>query len=249
MTFGQPWLLLGALAGVIPLAVHLFDRRKPRPHPFAAIAFVLRSQRRTASRLKLKRLLLYTLRTLILLAIPVALARPELRRPGAAVSRAVGPAATVVVVDRGLAMRFVDAQSLFEKARTEARSAVAAATTPVTAPWRAEFWTLSRARVDGASEFNIFTRIVLPLSVPVLAAITVFTFLYAWNDFQGPLLYLTSPQHYTMALGLQDFKGQRIVSWNLLMAASVVFTIPIIIAFFFAQKTFIQGIKLTGLKE
>ena len=53
MTFGQPWLLLGAMAALIPLAVHLFDRRKPRPHPFAAIAFVLRSQRRTASRLKL----------------------------------------------------------------------------------------------------------------------------------------------------------------------------------------------------
>ena len=124
MTFAQPWLLLGAAAALIPLAVHLFDRRKPRPHPFAAIAFVLRSQRRTASRLKLKRLLLYTLRTLILLAIPLALARPELRRPGAAVSRAAGPAATVVVVDRGLAMRFVEGQSLFENARTEARSAI-----------------------------------------------------------------------------------------------------------------------------
>ena len=70
MIFGQPWLLLGAAAALIPLAVHLFDRRKPRPHPFAAIAFVLRSQRRTVSRLKLKRLVLYTLRTLILLAIP-----------------------------------------------------------------------------------------------------------------------------------------------------------------------------------
>jgi len=125
VTFGQPWLLLGALAGLIPLAVHLFDRRKPRPHPFAAIAFVLRSQRRTASRLKLKRFVLYTLRTLILLSIPLALARPELRRPGAAVSRAAGPAATVVVVDRGLAMRFVDGQSLFEKVRSEARSAIA----------------------------------------------------------------------------------------------------------------------------
>ena len=105
------------------------------------------------------------------------------------------------------------------------------------------------ARVDGASEFDIFTKIVLPLSVPVLAAVTVFTFLYAWNDFQGPLLYLTSPQNFTMALGLQDFKSQRTVAWNLLMAASVVFTVPIIVAFFFAQKTFIQGIKLTGLKE
>lgn len=105
------------------------------------------------------------------------------------------------------------------------------------------------ARVDGASEFQIFTQIVLPLSKPVLATIAVFTFLYAWNDFTGPLLFLTSPQNYTMAIGLQDFQGQHTVAYNLLMAASVIFTIPIIIAFFFAQKTFIQGIKLTGLKE
>ncbi len=105
------------------------------------------------------------------------------------------------------------------------------------------------ARVDGASEFNIFTLIVLPLSVPVIATITVFTFLWAWNDFQGPLLFLTSPRNFTMALGLQDFQSQRTVAWNLLMAASVVFTVPIVVAFFFAQRTFIQGIKLTGLKE
>jgi hypothetical protein len=118
-------MLLGALAALIPLAVHLFDRRKPRPQPFAAIAFVLRSQRRTASRLKLKRIVLYTLRTLILLAIPLALARPELRRPGTAVAHAEGPAATAVVVDRGLAMRFQEGQSLFERARSEARSALA----------------------------------------------------------------------------------------------------------------------------
>ncbi|MBI1259776.1 MAG: ABC transporter permease subunit [Chloroflexi bacterium] len=104
-------------------------------------------------------------------------------------------------------------------------------------------------RVDGASEWQIFLRLVLPLSTPVLATISVFTFLYAWNDFTAPLLFLTSPQNYTMAIGLQDFQGQHTVAWNQLMAASVVFTIPIIIAFFFAQKTFIQGIKLTGLKE
>src|SRR5262249_53074990 len=125
MTFAQPWLLLGAAAALIPLAVHLFDRRKPRPHPFAAIAFVLRSQRRTASRLKLKRIVLYTLRTLILLAIPLALARPELRRPGTAVVHADGPAVTALVVDRGLAMRFQEGESLFDKARSEARSALA----------------------------------------------------------------------------------------------------------------------------
>ncbi|HVU10300.1 MAG TPA: carbohydrate ABC transporter permease [Phototrophicaceae bacterium] len=105
------------------------------------------------------------------------------------------------------------------------------------------------ARVDGASEFQIFLQVVLPLSTPVLATIAVFTFLYAWNDFTAPLLYLTSPQNYTMAIGLQDFQGQHTVAWNQLMAASVVFTIPIVIAFFFAQRTFIQGIKLTGLKE
>jgi len=105
------------------------------------------------------------------------------------------------------------------------------------------------ARVDGASEWQIFTRIVLPLSVPVIATVTVFTFLYAWNDFTGPLLFLSSPDKFTMALGLRDFQGQRTMIWNQLMAASVFFTIPIIIAFFFAQKTFIQGIKLTGSKE
>jgi len=104
------------------------------------------------------------------------------------------------------------------------------------------------ARVDGASEWQIFTRIVLPLSVPVLATVTVFTFLWAWNDFTGPLLFLTSPRNFTMALGLQDFQGQRTMVWNQLMAASVVFTVPIIIAFFSAQKTFIQGIKLTTSK-
>ncbi len=105
------------------------------------------------------------------------------------------------------------------------------------------------ARVDGASEWQIFTRIVLPLSTPVIATVTVFTFLYAWNDFTGPLLFLSSPDKFTMALGLRDFQSQRTMIWNQLMAASVVFTVPIVVAFFFAQKTFIQGIKLTGLKE
>jgi multiple sugar transport system permease protein len=104
------------------------------------------------------------------------------------------------------------------------------------------------ARVDGASEWRIFWNIILPLSTPVLATITVFTFLWAWNDFQGPLIYLTDPRRFTMAIGLQDFQRQHAVLWNLLMAASAMFTIPIIVLFFFAQRTFIQGVKLTGLK-
>ncbi len=105
------------------------------------------------------------------------------------------------------------------------------------------------ARVDGANEWQIFTRLVLPLSKPVLATVAVFTFLWSWNDFLGPLLYLNDPKLFTMALGLQAFQGRHNVAWNLLMAASVVFTVPIIIAFFFAQRTFIEGVKMTGLKE
>ncbi len=107
---------------------------------------------------------------------------------------------------------------------------------------------MDAARIDGAGEFRIFLQVVLPLSKPVLAAVTIFTFLWAWNDFLGPLLYLNNPENFTMALGLQDFKGQRSIAWNQLMAATTVFTIPIIIIFFFAQRTFIEGIKLTGSK-
>ena len=124
MTFGNPWMLLGALGALIPLLVHLFDRRRPRPHPFGPLAFVLRSQKRTASRLKLKRLLLYVLRTLILLAIPVALARPEWRRDTATAQVVKGPAATAIILDASLSMRWSDGTSLFERGRDEARDAL-----------------------------------------------------------------------------------------------------------------------------
>lgn len=107
---------------------------------------------------------------------------------------------------------------------------------------------LDAARVDGASELRIFLSVVLPLSQPILATITVFTFLWSWNLFLEPLLYLTNPENFTLALGLQDFQAQHKVIWNQMMAASVVFTIPVVIAFFFAQRTFIEGIKLTGSK-
>lgn len=105
------------------------------------------------------------------------------------------------------------------------------------------------ARLDGANEFGIFARIVLPLAKPALVVVAITTFLFHWNDFQAPMIYLTSPQKFTMALGLADFQGQRQVMWNLLMAAAVVFTLPIIITFFFAQKQFVEGIKLTGMKD
>ncbi|WP_141333165.1 BatA domain-containing protein, partial [Myxococcus sp. AB025B] len=124
MTFGNPWMLLGALGALIPLLVHLFDRRRPRPHPFGPLAFVLRSQKRTASRLKLKRLLLYVLRTLILLAIPIALAKPELTRDAQAAQVVKGPAATAIILDASLSMRWSDGTSLFERGRDEARDAL-----------------------------------------------------------------------------------------------------------------------------
>ncbi|MGQ0505974.1 MAG: BatA domain-containing protein [Myxococcaceae bacterium] len=123
MTFAHPWMLLGGLAALIPLLVHLFDRRRPRPQPFGAISFVLKSQRRTASRLRLKRLLLYVLRTLIFLALPFALARPEWRRETTAIA-AHGPAATAIVLDTSLSLRWTDGNSLFDKARDEAREAL-----------------------------------------------------------------------------------------------------------------------------
>lgn len=123
MTFAHPWMLLGTLAALIPLLVHLFDRRRPRHVPFGALAFVLRSQKRTASRLKLKRLLLYALRTLILLAVPLALARPEFASATSS-TLAHGLAATAVVVDSSLSMRWADGKRLFDDARDEAKAAL-----------------------------------------------------------------------------------------------------------------------------
>ena len=106
------------------------------------------------------------------------------------------------------------------------------------------------ARVDGCSEFEIFWRIILPLSKPALTVVALFHFLYAWNDFMGPLIYLTNKDTYTLSLGLQVFQSQHGgTEWHLLMAASAMVLLPILILFFFAQKTFIQGVALTGLKE
>ena len=106
------------------------------------------------------------------------------------------------------------------------------------------------ARIDGSSEWTIFWRIVLPLSKPVLAASAVFHFLYAWNDFMGPYLYLTKKSTFTLSLALQAYQAQNGgVQWHYLMAASTVTILPVIVLFFFAQKTFIQGIATTGSKS
>jgi multiple sugar transport system permease protein len=105
------------------------------------------------------------------------------------------------------------------------------------------------ARIDGCSEFGIFWRIILPLSKPVIAVVALFHFLWAWNDFMGPLLYLTRKHTFTLALALQNYQSQGGgVQWHYLMAATVVVIIPVVILFFLTQKTFIKGIATTGIK-
>ncbi|MDR9853155.1 carbohydrate ABC transporter permease [Paenibacillus sp. VCA1] len=102
------------------------------------------------------------------------------------------------------------------------------------------------AFMDGASRWSIFTRIMLPLSKPPLIAVSIFTFMGVWNDFQGPLIYLNTNTKYTLALGLSMFKGLYNVEWNMLMAATILIMLPAIIVFFFLQKYFIEGISLSS---
>ena len=109
------------------------------------------------------------------------------------------------------------------------------------------------ARVDGAGEFRILTRVIIPLAKPAIAAVALFQFLYAWNDFFYPLLYAgNNPKTVTLAVGLSQLLGTVNVHygvlWNILMAGSVMFMAPIIVIFFFAQRVFIEGVTLTGIK-
>ena len=105
------------------------------------------------------------------------------------------------------------------------------------------------ARLDGCSEFRIFWQIVLPLCMPALATVAIFSFMFTWNDFMGPLLYINDKMAYTLSYGLRTFQLQSDSKWHLTMAASVVVAIPSLVLFFCCQKYFIEGIALTGLKE
>ena len=107
---------------------------------------------------------------------------------------------------------------------------------------------LEAARIDGASEWRTFWQIVLPLSKPALLTVTIFTVLRAWNDFMGPLIYLTSEEHRTLALGLAHLRGVQGTEWGLLMAASTLMVMPALLLFFVTQRFFIEGIALTGTK-
>jgi ABC-type glycerol-3-phosphate transport system permease component len=115
------------------------------------------------------------------------------------------------------------------------------------------------ARIDGCNEFTIFARIMMPLAKPALITVAIFTFLNTWNDFMGPLLYINSPEKFTLAIGLANFRasfGSGLIStgaggrsrWDLLMAFATTMTVPVIVVFFLAQRYFVKGVVLTGLK-
>lgn len=104
------------------------------------------------------------------------------------------------------------------------------------------------ARMDGSSEFRTYWSIIMPLAKPALATVAIFEFIARWRDYLGPLIYLNDQKLYTLSLGIYEYRSQYGAEWGLLMAASVLITLPIILLFFFLQKTFVQGIALTGIK-
>ena len=109
---------------------------------------------------------------------------------------------------------------------------------------------LDSARVDGCGEFKIMTQVVLRLAKPAIAAVALFMFLLTFSDFFGPLLYAGDQEsHWTLSVGLAQFRTLHQVQWNITMAATVLVITPVIVLFFFAQKAFVEGVTLTGVKE
>lgn len=104
------------------------------------------------------------------------------------------------------------------------------------------------ARIDGASTWQVYWKVLLPQARPVLATVAIFSFMAHWNDFLGPLIYLSTPARRTLALGLYAFQGQYSTDWNYLMAASTVTMLPLLVLFFVGQRYFIQGVVISGVK-
>lgn len=108
---------------------------------------------------------------------------------------------------------------------------------------------LEAARIDGCGELRILTRIVVPMARPALAAAGLFQFFYCWNDYFGPQIYASeNPGAWTLSYGLESFKSAHHTNWNLTMAATLLVMAPVIIVFFFAQRAFVEGVTLTGVK-
>jgi multiple sugar transport system permease protein len=103
------------------------------------------------------------------------------------------------------------------------------------------------ARIDGASSLRIWAQVIIPLSSPILAALTIFVFLNTWNDFLWPLVITNSLDMRTLPVGLTAFQGQFQVEWHLLMAGAVIAMVPVLIVYILAQRRFIEGLAMTGL--
>ncbi|MCT4352636.1 carbohydrate ABC transporter permease [Streptomyces sp. Je 1-79] len=108
---------------------------------------------------------------------------------------------------------------------------------------------IEAARIDGCGELRTLLKVVLPMAKPGIAAVALFQFFYCWNDYFGPQIYTSeNPAAYTLSYGLESFKGAHHTDWNLTMAATVLVMAPVILVFFFAQKAFVEGVTLTGVK-
>ena len=107
---------------------------------------------------------------------------------------------------------------------------------------------LEAGRIDGATEFTIFSRIILPNVKPLISVLVIFTVMWRWNDLQWPLIMVSKDQYYTVQLGLSMLNGSQYVNWNDLMSASLISTIPIVIVFLIFQKQFVQGMASSGIK-
>jgi multiple sugar transport system permease protein len=108
---------------------------------------------------------------------------------------------------------------------------------------------LEAAKIDGCGDFRTMLQVVIPMIKPAIAAVGLFQFFYCWNDYFGPQIYASeNPGAWTLSYGLQSFKSAHHTDWNLTMAATVLVMAPVILLFFFAQKAFIEGVTLTGVK-
>ncbi len=104
------------------------------------------------------------------------------------------------------------------------------------------------ARIDGCSSFGLFWRIFVPLSVPALATVAIFSFFFHWNDLLGPLIYLRSQLKFPVAMGIASFQSEQYANFALMMAAATMALLPMLVVFFFTQRLFIQGVVITGVK-
>jgi multiple sugar transport system permease protein len=104
------------------------------------------------------------------------------------------------------------------------------------------------AVVDGASYFQIYSKIIMPLSKSAIVVVAIFTFMFHWNDFFNPLIYLSNDKMFTLAIGLQQLQGQYVSAWHVIMAASTIVVLPCLIVFLFGQKYILEGIVMTGMK-